>query len=100
MPPFDWPKEPRHLDITDLERIERYRRAGYGGCVSDSLQQPGRHATPSSSPLQAAAPGHAAGRAARSRSSCTRWCRSSRPTRSAQRRTRSGRPRAATRRSG
>jgi 4-hydroxy-4-methyl-2-oxoglutarate aldolase len=29
--------EVRHLDITDLERIERYRRAGYGGCVSDAL---------------------------------------------------------------
>jgi 4-hydroxy-4-methyl-2-oxoglutarate aldolase len=37
MPPFEWPKEPRHLDIPDLERIERYRRAGYGGSVSDSL---------------------------------------------------------------
>ena len=31
------PKEIRTLDITDLERIERYRRAGYGGSVSDSL---------------------------------------------------------------
>jgi 4-hydroxy-4-methyl-2-oxoglutarate aldolase len=30
-------KEIRHLNITDLERIERYRRAGYGGSVSDSL---------------------------------------------------------------
>src|SRR5437667_3985351 len=28
---------PRQLDITDLERIERFRRAGYGGSVSDSL---------------------------------------------------------------
>ncbi|MGH2533121.1 MAG: RraA family protein [Thermomicrobiales bacterium] len=27
----------RTLDITDLERIERFRRAGYGGSVSDSL---------------------------------------------------------------
>ena len=27
----------RHLDITDLERIERFRRAGYGGSVSDAL---------------------------------------------------------------
>ncbi len=27
----------RTLDITDLERIDRYRRAGYGGAVSDSL---------------------------------------------------------------
>jgi regulator of RNase E activity RraA len=31
------PKEIRHLDISDLERIERFRRAGYGGCVSDAL---------------------------------------------------------------
>jgi 4-hydroxy-4-methyl-2-oxoglutarate aldolase len=29
--------EPRRLEITDLERIERFRRAGYGGCVSDAL---------------------------------------------------------------
>ena len=27
----------RHLDITDLERIERFRRAGYGGSVSDAM---------------------------------------------------------------
>jgi len=32
----DW-SEARRLDITDLERIERFRRAGYGGSVSDSL---------------------------------------------------------------
>jgi regulator of RNase E activity RraA len=31
------PQEIRHLEITDLERIERFRRAGYGGCVSDAL---------------------------------------------------------------
>jgi 4-hydroxy-4-methyl-2-oxoglutarate aldolase len=30
-------EEIRHLDITDTERIERYRRAGYGGSVSDAL---------------------------------------------------------------
>ena len=30
-------KELRQLDITDLERIERFRRAGYGGSVSDAL---------------------------------------------------------------
>src|SRR5690606_3217856 len=30
-------KEIRKLDITDLERIERYRRAGYGGSVSDAM---------------------------------------------------------------
>ena len=28
----------RHLNITDLERIERFRRAGYGGSVSDALE--------------------------------------------------------------
>lgn len=27
----------RRLDITDLQRIERFRRAGYGGSVSDAL---------------------------------------------------------------
>lgn len=31
------PQEIRRLDITDLERVERFRRAGYGGCVSDAL---------------------------------------------------------------
>lgn len=31
----------RTLDITDLERIERYRRAGYGGSVSDALNNLG-----------------------------------------------------------
>ena len=30
-------EEIRHLDITDLERIERFKKAGYGGNVSDSL---------------------------------------------------------------
>ena len=30
-------KEIRTLPITDLERIERFRRAGYGGSVSDAL---------------------------------------------------------------
>jgi 4-hydroxy-4-methyl-2-oxoglutarate aldolase len=30
-------KEIRHLSITDLERIARYRHAGYGGSVSDAL---------------------------------------------------------------
>ncbi len=35
---FKIPEEKiRHLDITDNERIERFRRAGYGGNVSDSL---------------------------------------------------------------
>jgi regulator of RNase E activity RraA len=31
------PQTRRTLNISDLERIERYRRAGYGGSVSDSL---------------------------------------------------------------
>ena len=31
----------RHLDITDLERIERYKHAGYGGSVSDCLNSLG-----------------------------------------------------------
>ena len=31
----------RHLPISDTERIERYRRAGYGGCVSDALNHLG-----------------------------------------------------------
>lgn len=35
------PIEPRQLDITDLERIQRYRHAGYGGNVSDALWQCG-----------------------------------------------------------
>ena len=30
-------REIRHLDITDLERIDRFKRAGYGGSVSDAL---------------------------------------------------------------
>lgn len=33
--------EIRTLDISDLERIERFRRAGYGGSVSDALWQLG-----------------------------------------------------------
>jgi 4-hydroxy-4-methyl-2-oxoglutarate aldolase len=35
------PEEIRTLDITDLERIERFRRAGYGGSVSDALNRLG-----------------------------------------------------------
>ena len=35
--------EIRHLDITDSERIERFRTAGYGGCVSDALSGLGVH---------------------------------------------------------
>jgi 4-hydroxy-4-methyl-2-oxoglutarate aldolase len=31
----------RHLEITDLERIQRFRTAGYGGSVSDALSSLG-----------------------------------------------------------
>ena len=41
MSEWNFPKEPRHLDITDLERIARFRKSGYGGCVSDSLSMLG-----------------------------------------------------------
>lgn len=34
---FDLDREPRELDITDLERVERFKVAGYGGNVSDAL---------------------------------------------------------------
>ena len=34
-------KEIRTLDIDDLERIERFRHAGYGGSVSDALSSLG-----------------------------------------------------------
>jgi 4-hydroxy-4-methyl-2-oxoglutarate aldolase len=37
--------EIRHLDITDLERIARFRRAGYGGAIADVLLQLGVHDT-------------------------------------------------------
>ena len=39
------PKDIRRLDITDLERIERFRRAGYGGSVSDALNALGARDT-------------------------------------------------------
>lgn len=38
-------KEIRTLDITDSERIERFRRAGYGGSVSDALNSLGARDT-------------------------------------------------------
>lgn len=41
MSPMDFGNQVRKLDITDLERIERFRRAGYGGSVSDSLHSLG-----------------------------------------------------------
>jgi regulator of RNase E activity RraA len=42
MSDFNWDNDNvRHLDITDLERIERYKRAGYGGSVSDALNSLG-----------------------------------------------------------
>jgi 4-hydroxy-4-methyl-2-oxoglutarate aldolase len=50
---FNWTTEVRHLDITDIERIERYRRAGYGGSVSDSLHSLGVSDTVLSSQFKA-----------------------------------------------
>jgi len=38
---FDVEGEPRELDITDLERVERFKEAGYGGNVADALAQVG-----------------------------------------------------------
>lgn len=53
MSSFNWPDKVRHLDVTDLERIERYRRAGYGGNVSDALHSLGVRDTVFSSRFQA-----------------------------------------------
>jgi regulator of RNase E activity RraA len=39
--PTDLDGEPRTLDITDLERVERFKEAGYGGNVADALNQLG-----------------------------------------------------------
>jgi regulator of RNase E activity RraA len=47
------PPEIRTLEITDLERIERYRRAGYGGSVSDALHRLGASDTVFSHRFQA-----------------------------------------------
>lgn len=41
MSALDKPKEIRKLNITDTERVERFRRAGYGGAVSDALNSVG-----------------------------------------------------------
>jgi len=41
---FDLNEEPRELDITDLERIERFKEAGYGGSVADALYNVGLRA--------------------------------------------------------
>jgi 4-hydroxy-4-methyl-2-oxoglutarate aldolase len=38
---FDLDEEPRQLDITDIERIERFTEAGYGGSVADALYNVG-----------------------------------------------------------
>ena len=38
-------KEIRHLNITDLERIARFKHAGYGGSVSDALTSSSRPVT-------------------------------------------------------
>src|SRR5512142_215308 len=50
---LDPPKEIRHLNISDTERIERFRRAGYGGSVSDSLYTVGVRDTVFSTQFQA-----------------------------------------------
>ena len=42
---FDLDDEPRELDITDLERIERFEEAGYGGSVADALYNVGLRRT-------------------------------------------------------
>lgn len=38
---FDPDDDPRQLDITDLERIERFKEAGYGGSAADALYEVG-----------------------------------------------------------
>lgn len=38
---FDLDEEPRQLNISDLERIERFKEAGYGGNVADALYNVG-----------------------------------------------------------
>lgn len=38
---FDLDDEPRQLDISDLERVERFKEAGYGGSVADALHDVG-----------------------------------------------------------
>lgn len=63
--------EIRKLNITDTERIERFRRAGYGGSVSDALYMLGvrtQSSQPSSSPCARAC----SSSGGRCRSSCTR----------------------------
>lgn len=49
--------EPRHLDISDTERIERFRTAGYGGNVSDALASVGVRDTVLSSAFRPLRPG-------------------------------------------
>jgi 4-hydroxy-4-methyl-2-oxoglutarate aldolase len=49
--------EPRHLDIDDTERIKRFRRAGYGGNVSDALWHCGVTGTVLSAEFRALRPG-------------------------------------------
>lgn len=43
--PSPAPQQIRKLNISDLERIERYRRAGYGGAIADVLLRLGVHNT-------------------------------------------------------
>lgn len=42
---FDLDDEPRELEISDLERIERFKVAGYGGSVADALYNVGLRRT-------------------------------------------------------
>jgi len=42
---FDLDDEPRELNISDVERIERFREAGYGGSVADALYNVGLRRT-------------------------------------------------------
>ena len=51
--PPDRSRDIRRLSVTDLERIERFRRAGYGGSVSDALSSLGVRDTVLSSRFKA-----------------------------------------------
>lgn len=42
---FDLDEAPRQLDVSDLERIERFEEAGYGGSVADALYDVGLRRT-------------------------------------------------------
>jgi regulator of RNase E activity RraA len=48
----------RHLDVNDLERVERFRVAGYGGSVSDALDSVGVRGTMFSDAFTPLTPGN------------------------------------------